>query len=116
MTEEEKEQLINEIVERILLMIPEVVGNLITDHSYHLRINKKFYKDHPEFRDKKDIVASVVEMVEGKHTLADYETILKEAIPEIQERIRTVTKLSLDTPISAHRNLDSINFKDNGEL
>lgn len=100
-TQEEKEEIILAAVERAYLGIPELIGNMLANHSALMETNKKFYKDYPEFRDNKDAVMSVVEQVEGKNPLLDHKEILKKAVPEIRKRIDTLKKLDVDT-ISAN--------------
>jgi len=95
-TQEEKDEIINAAVEKTLLVIPEVIGNLMASHASLHKINTKFYADYPEFKDKKDVVASVVEMIEGKNPLAKYEDILRDAIPKIRERINTMKNLDMN--------------------
>ena len=96
-TEEEKEEIINESVKRALLLLPETVGHLIQNHVAMTKMNSEFYKEHPEFKDKKDIVASVIEMVEGENPLDEYKDLLKKAVPKINERIKIVG--NLDTKV-----------------
>ena len=110
MTNEEKEEIIGLAVERAMLMLPDTVGHLISNHMAMTKMNAKFYKDHPEFKDKKDIVAAVVEMVEGENPLDDYEDLLKKALPKIEERIKTVKKLDTATSEKPDRDFG------NGEL
>jgi predicted nucleic-acid-binding protein len=92
-----KQEVVDEVVEKILLMLPEIMGNLITNHMSKLKLNKDFYLSHPEFRDKKDIVTSVIEMVEGLDPTVDYKDILYEAIPEIKKRISQVKGLDFES-------------------
>lgn len=96
-TEEEKTEIIEAAVEKALLKLPEVVGNLMANHAMLAEFNSKFYKDHPEFKDKKEIVASVVEHVESKNPNLEYEDILKKAVPEIRKRIETVGNMDVET-------------------
>jgi len=98
---EKRQEVIDEAVEKALLMLPEVVGNMMTQHVVLNKINKQFYSDYPEFKDKKDIVASIVEMTEGKNPLDKYEKILKEAVPKIRERINTLQ--NMDTSLVSSR-------------
>src|SRR3972149_1951187 len=95
-TQEEKDEIINAAVEKTLLVIPEVIGNLMASHASLHKINTKFYADYPEYKDKKDVVASVVEMIEGRTPLAKYEDILRDAIPKIRERINTMKNLDMN--------------------
>ena len=110
-TEEEKEEIINKAVERALLMLPDTVGNLIANHVALSKLNSKFYADHPEFKDKKDVVVAVVEMLEGRNPLSKYEDILKEAVSEVKRRIDTLKLLDMERVQSP-----TLSFKDHGEL
>lgn len=104
-TEEERNSIIKEVTkevllvvkEEILLCLPEVIGNLMVQHISHHELNKKFYAAHKEFKDKKDVVAKVIEEVEGKDPLKGYEDILKDAVPEIRNRIKTMSTLDMTT-------------------
>jgi hypothetical protein len=104
-TEEEKQEIIDKAVEKAMLILPETVGHLIANHFAMSKLNTEFYKKYPEFSGKKDIVASVIEMVEGKNPLMRYEDLLTKAVPEIRERIRTVGKLNTNS-ISLEPNRD----------
>ncbi len=90
------EEAVNKAVEKTLLLIPEIVGNLMSSHAALHKINTKFYSDYPEFKDKKDVVASVVEMIESKNPLAKYEEILKKSVPEIRQRMLTLKNLNME--------------------
>lgn len=116
-TEEEKQEIINKAVEKALLMLPEVVGNLMTQHIALSKMNTKFYADHPEFSDKKNIVASVLEMIDGENPFMDYEDLLKKAVPEIRKRINVVKKLDISKVDSnVNRDFGSTDLLGNGEV
>ena len=110
-----KQEVVDEVVEKVLLMLPEIMGNLITNHISKLKLNKDFYLSHPEFRDKKDIVASVIEMVEGLDPTVDYEDILQGAVPEIKRRLGKVKDLNFKPVPRLDRTFNDMTF-DNGEL
>ena len=112
-TERERQSIIDEAVdkavERALLVLPEVVGNLIVDHVAMNKINAKFYKDHPEFKDHKDAVMSVIEATEGKNPLINYKDLLGKAVPKIQERIKTMGSLDMTNVTSnPNRNYEAL--------
>ena len=111
MTPEEKEEIINLAVERALLAIPEVVGNLMTEHAAYSKINSQFYKEHPEFSNHKDIVVSVVEMIDGQNTAISYDEKLKKAVPIIKERIALKSQLDMTSATRPNRD-----FSNNGAL
>ena len=83
--------------EKTLLLIPDTVGNVMKEHAVHSKMNSKFYNDHPEFKNKKDVVASVIEMVDGENPLLDYDKILDKAVPEIKNRLKTMGNLGMDS-------------------
>ena len=114
-TDEEKIEIINLAVEKALLMIPEVVGNMMANHAMLNKLNSKFYKDHPEFADSKDIVASVLEVVEGKNPLISYDDLLDKAIPEIKKRIQVTKTLNTDS-IKLNPSRDFKQMSIHGEL
>lgn len=112
-TEEERQSIINEAVEKALLSLPELVGNLIINQINFLRLNRNFYAKFPEFTNSKDIVASVVEYVEGLNPGIKYEQILDQAVPIIRERIKTFKALDMKTANRPSRDIPQL---DNGEL
>lgn len=117
-TAEERESIITEAIERALLSIPEVIGNLIASHVSHTKANKKFYEDHPDLAKTKNIVASVVEVVDSENPGIDYEKLLEKALPKIRERILVTKDLNITTVKEPERNLDNLDLtkSDHGEL
>ena len=109
-TEEERQSIINEAVEKALLMLPEVVGNLIMNQINLLKINRTFYEKYPDLASSKDLVAAVVEQVEGERPGLSYESILSQAVPRIREQIRSITKLDMKTVHRPNRNLAALNL------
>jgi predicted nucleic-acid-binding protein len=110
-----KQEIIDEVIEKLLLMLPDIMGNLITNHISMLEMNKDFYLKHPELRNKKDIVASVIEMIEGQDPTVDYKDILRNALPEIEKRIKQVKDTDFNPVSKPNRLLKDLTF-DNGEL
>ncbi len=117
-TEEERQSIINEAVEKALLALPEVIGNLITSHISMIRINREFYEKYPDLAKSKDIVSSVIEKVEGDNPGIDYTEILDRAVPIIREQIKSIRTLDVKTVTRPNRDLSSLNFGkgDHGEL
>lgn len=116
-TEEEKQEIINAAVEKILLSIPDVIGNLITNQVNLLKLNRKFYEQFPEFSKNKSIVSSVVEYVESQYPGLEYKKILDKAVPIIRDRIRTMGQLNLNEVKRPNRELQiDIPKTDNGEI
>lgn len=96
-SDKEKEEIILAAVERALLLIPEVCGNLMAQNAAHAKINREFYSKYSEFKDHKKSVVSVIEQTEGAYPLLSYDKILEKAVPEIRKRIGTLKKLDVDT-------------------
>jgi hypothetical protein len=116
-TEEEKNEIIGLAVERAILAMPEVVGNLMANHAALHKLNSEFYKAHSEFAARKDIVQSVVEMVEGKNPLDNYETILEKSIPEIKRRLVIAQDVNVtDVAKTMPRDFSKINTSTNGVI
>lgn len=117
LTQEEKDEIINAAVEKAMLILPEVVGNLIVNHVALHKMNKKFYETYPEFKDKKDVVQSVVEMVEGKNPLLDYSEILEKAAPEIRTRLGLTSGMNMNNAqASINKDFSKIDLSGNGEI
>jgi hypothetical protein len=103
-SEDEKEGLINEIVERMLLKIPDIVGNLITVYAEKIRMSKEFYAKYPEFSDHRDVVASVIESMDANSKFKPFKEVVEDSVPVIRKRIgllkgidmKTVKKPNLD--------------------
>lgn len=104
MTKEEREDIINEAVERVLLRIPETIGNLMARHAQMNKLNREFYSKYPEFKDYRDVVASVIEGVESDYPMTDYKKLLEKAVPQIKARIRRLDNLDTEN-VSSRPNL-----------
>lgn len=101
MEEQEKQQLIYEITERILLRMPEVMGNLMQEHAAIHEMSTKFYEANPEFKDHRLLAVAVISEVEKDNPSDEYAEILAKATPIIRERIRQTKackELALDEP------------------
>lgn len=108
LNEDEKQEIINLVVEKTLLLLPEVIGNLMTNHMALHKINAKFYADYPEFVGKKNVVQAVVEKIDGENPLESYENILAKAVPEIRARLNIVQNLSLSVSDKLPRDMNGV--------
>jgi hypothetical protein len=79
-----------------------------------LRLTRTFYEKNPELANSKDIVASVVERLEGSNPGLKYEEILARAIPLIKEQIKTTASLDLKSVNRPSRHLPTLS--DHGEI
>ena len=92
-----EERIIDRAVEKALLLIPEVIGNLITHHISVNKINKDFYTKNPELQKHRELVASVIEKVEGNNLPMEYSKLIDMALPEIQKRVKETKGLDMET-------------------
>jgi hypothetical protein len=111
LTPEERQEIINAACEKALLLLPEVVGNLMTQHAALLDINRDFYKDNPDFAKHKTVVQSVIEQIEGSRPTADYKDILRTAAPLIRERISVQEGLDMTTVKRPDRHLPQLGIE-----
>lgn len=106
LTEREK-YLVDCAVERALLALPEVVGSLMESRAAQLKLNKEFYEQHPTFVEHRDIVAAVIEKVDGNNPTLDYKDKLAKAVPEIERLIVIKKSQNLTTVTAPNRNFSN---------
>lgn len=116
--EKEKEEIIAAATERALLALPKVIGNLMEQQAASTKIMQDFYKQHPDFKDHRNIVQQVVERVDGTKPMNSLQEKLAEAVPIIREQIKTVGKLDTTGINKINRDLSGLFPKgtNNGEL
>ena len=95
LSDEQMNKIINKAIEGILLQMPDVIGNLMKNHAVLHKTNREFYERYPEFAKHKNVVASVLQQIEGTNPTAKYEDILQQAMPEIQRQIDIVKNSSM---------------------
>ena len=93
LSQEDKEQ----AAEYTMLRLPEVIGNLIERKIEQVEIRKEFFKKHTEFKERRDVVASVIEEMEGKNPLGKLDKIFEDSVPEIRRRIDKLKELNVST-------------------
>ena len=86
-----------EVKQEVLLLIPDTIGNLMTEQAAQSRMNTDFYKKYKEFQNHKDVVVSVIELIEGQNVGMDYDRVLELSVPEIRHRIKTISTLDMQT-------------------
>ena len=109
-TDEERQSIINEVVEKTLLLLPEKVGNLMMNQANMIKTNRGFYKKYPDLATNKDIVVSVIESIEGESPGIDYESLINRSVPLIRDRIKSVKGLDFKTVSRPNRDLSSLNI------
>lgn len=95
MTKEEKQKIVDMVIEEVMVQMPDVIGNLMKNHAKLAELNHAFYTKHPEFQQHKDIVCATIEQIEGTDLSLKYEDILKQASPLIKERIKLIDGLEM---------------------
>jgi len=110
LTDEEKNELVNLAVEKALLMLPEVVGNLMKQHAELTKLNSKFYADYPEFKDHKGVVVSVLERLDAENPLHNYQDLLVKAVPEIRKQIMILKNLDMNNNPRPNRDFSNENI------
>jgi hypothetical protein len=115
---EERQSIINEAVEKALLVLPEVVGNLMMSQARNQKLIKDFYTKHPDLVSNEHIVAATVEKIEGDNPGLKYEEILAKSVPLIRERMKTAKLLDTKSAGRPNRNLSFLDVPKNnvGEL
>ena len=93
-----REMLVQEVMERMLKILPEVVGNLMATHALNSKLTQEFYKSNPDLKGHEDVIREVVSKVELDSPLVSYETILKNSLPEIRSQIALKSEVTMDIP------------------
>jgi len=95
-SDQEFNNLVLAVTEKVLLRMPEVIGNLMMNHAETQKLSKKFYSDYPEFKDNQLAVKSVLEQVEQENSGMTYDKVLAKAAPMIKERLGQVKGLDFE--------------------
>lgn len=82
---EERESIIQEATERILLALPEVIGNLMMNYASKMKVKEEFYEKHPHLRQHSEKVAAIIERLENEDPSKPLDDILDRALPEIEK-------------------------------
>ncbi len=118
MTDEERQLIVNECVEKLLLLLPDVIGNLMMEKANALKLDKQFYKDHPEFANNTTLVKEVVDGLRREYPELEYKDILSKAYPLAKQQLKVTSSLDMKTVSKPNRNLAqlNLNLSDHGEL
>ena len=95
MTEVEREELVQDIIERLFKVLPSVIGNLMTTQALNSKLIADFYGANRDLEQHKDIVREVMLKIEGQNPLAPYEEIIQKALPIIRDQVKVKSKLSM---------------------
>jgi len=117
LTVDEKNELIKDVIEQVLLKMPEVIGNLMSHHANMAKVKREFKERFPEFNNHSEVVARVIEKVEGENVGLSSTEILNKAVPEIRRQLKIVEKVDLNSVVKpAVDNLIVSIDSDNGAI
>jgi hypothetical protein len=106
--------------EKILLALPEVWSNLALEMKAQAEVAEKFYTDHPEFKNHKDIVQHMIAIKDGENPLLSIQDKLGKAVPDIKRRIEETKGLSMNVNPNPSLEYKQINMPSdqsgNGEI
>jgi len=103
-TDEERNSIIKEVIEQILLKMPKVIGNLMSHHANMAKVRTEFKEKFPEFNNHSETVARVIEKIEGEHVGLSSGDILNRAVPEIRKQLRIIEKVDLTKAVKPDEN------------
>lgn len=84
---EEKEEITKEVIEEVLLRMPEVVGNLMKELGAKTKILGHFQKTCPEAKKNPALVAKLMEQTELENPGMSYQQILDKVKGDVSEKI-----------------------------
>lgn len=100
------DNLVLAITEKVLLRMPEVIGNLMMNHAEVHKLTKGFYEKYPTFKENPFAVRSVLEQLEQENSGMSYDKLLNKAVPKIKERLKQTEDLNT----SASKPIESLNL------
>lgn len=111
LSEKDLEEIVFNVTEKVLLRIPEVIGNLMMNHAEMNKLTKDFHAKNPEFMSDPLTVSSVTGQLERENAGMSYEKILELAAPLIKKRMNIVKTTDFNSPKKTELNLGT-----NGEI
>ncbi len=117
-TPEEERRIIETAKEEIMLSLPHVWSSLFVEMKSQMEFGNKFYEKHPEFKEHKDVVSAVINMIDGKNPAMSTEDKFNTAVPKIREVLQKKKGINMDVGGKPDTNFDvfSSNFTGNGSL
>ena len=104
-TPEERAELMSEITEHILLVLPAVISHLIQNVITLKELSTKFYETHKDLIQHKQLVGTMIEQLEFKYPGKNMEEILKLAAIEVRNVLQQQKSLN-DIPRSSVEQLE----------
>lgn len=110
------DNIVNAVCEKVLLRMPEIMGNLQMNLAETSKMTKDFYKKYPDFKNDPQTVQSVLNEIDKNNAGMMYSEILDKSVPMIRERMKVVKSLDTNN-IQERNNLNlNISMDGNGEL
>ena len=94
---EREEYLAYVILERAILMLPEVVESLITQKAFNRKAAVKFFEENKDFTGNMKFVQEMIEKTELANPGLTYDKILELATPEIKKGLMAFKTLDFKT-------------------
>jgi len=112
LSNEQMDQLVFDITEKILLRMPEVLGNLIKEHASMKKLTDSYLDENPNFKGHSLIIQKVLEKLEETNSGLAYEKLLVLATPKIKQQIA----LSSGCDTENVKKKDELDITINGQL
>lgn len=94
LTEQEKEDLVNRTLEKVLLRLPEVVGNLMKELGAKTKLLAYFQRTYPETKKNPELVAKMLEQAELENPGLDYKQLLDKVGSEVSDKLVIADKIN----------------------
>lgn len=94
LSKEDLEKIIDITTERVLLKLPETVGNMMSSLVTMIENRKKFYNDHPELVDHKELVMKLYEQIDGESMGQSYDEVVNKLLPLVRQKLSIKNSLS----------------------
>lgn len=86
-------------VEEALRTVPSVVDH-VTKQAFFLRkMSSKFYEEHPELAEHKELVTKTIEELEGSNPGLSFESLVAKAGVETKKKLKDMKKLTPDVDL-----------------
>lgn len=112
LTKEQMDKIVYQVTEKVLLRIPEVLGNLMQNKAATMKLYEKFYAENPDFKSDPLAVRSVVAKNEQANPDKTYKEILDLSVPEIKQRMSINNSLD----IKKVKKIDELSLTTNGVI
>lgn len=91
MDEQEREEIINAAVERMLVLLPTVITNLVRNAAKIQGAVTKFYDQNPDLTEHKQLVGAAIERLESQHPGVAYDKLASMAAKEVRAMMSKVS-------------------------